>query len=439
MANTTPTMDTFAPMLGVSPGAIAVPLLSFIALFLSIPTFAWHVKNRSIAGSALVFWIILANLMNIINALIWPTDDIPSWYQGQGLCDIEVKLELAQTLGLVGSIACIMKALARALDTNQAVVHLTPAERQRRNFLDWLLCFGPAVYMMLVHYIVQFNRYYVFAIAGCTPSVDNSWPSIALLYIWPPVLCLLDGYYAIIILHRMRIYRRDFSHILRATSSGLNKSRFFRLFALAMILLVIILPVQFYILYQNTSFPLQPYSWTRVHGPDWDSVILIPTLGAVIFDRWIRIALGFIVFACFGIGGEATKLYKSWLVAVGLGYIFPVLNRPAQSLPTHRVNSNPTRSSSETSRLGSLSTKAKLIFARKFSRSSAASSTVASSPVLGGEQSPIGSQFPVMSATYTYQEKNEQTNWLKRALAFVRRGAPRYLVWGRRESGNGSV
>lgn len=441
MAKTAASMDSFVPMLGVSPGAIAIPLLSFIALCLSVPTFFWHIKNRSIPGSALVFWIITANLMNVINALIWPTDDIPSWFQGEGLCDIEVKLELAQTLGLVGSIACIMKALARALDTNQAAIRLTTTERQRRNILDCLLSFGPAVYMMCVHYIVQPSRYYIFAIAGCTPSVDNSWPSIALLYIMPPVLCLLDCYYAIIILHRVRIYRRDFAHILRATSSGLNKSRFFRLFALAMILLVIILPVQFYILYQNASFPLQPYSWERVHGPEWDSIVLIPTQGAVVFDRWIRIALGFVVFACFGIGGEATKLYKSWLVAVGLGYVFPALNRPAQSLPTHRVNSGPTRSSSDTSRLGSLSIKAKEIFARKFSRSStsADSSTVAASPVLSGEPSPSSLRFPDMSATYTYAEKSEERNWLKRALAFIRRGAPRYLTWGRGGQSGGNV
>ena len=430
MANTTAPADSLVPMLGVSPGAIVIPLLSFFALLLSIPTFAYHIKNHNIPGAALVFWIIIANIMNVINALIWPTDDLASWFQGQGLCDIEVKLELAQTLGLVSSIACIMKSLARALDTNQAAIHLTPGERQRRNILDCLLCFGPAIYMICVHYIVQPSRYYVVAIAGCTPSVDNSWPSIALLFVLPPLLCLLDGYYAIIILHRVRIYRRDFSHILRATSSGLNRSRFFRLFALAMILLVIILPVQFYILYQNASFPLQPYSWARVHGPGWDSVVLVPTGGAVVFDRWIRMALGFIVFACFGIGGDATKLYKSWLVAIGLGYVFPALNRPARILPTHRINSNPTRSSSETSRLGSLSAKAKEMFARKFSRSSATSSTVAASPVFGPGQSPASSQFPDMSATYTYQEKCEQTAWGK-VKDFVRRGAPRYLTWGR--------
>jgi len=114
-----------------SPAAIAVPILSFITLVLCLPPFVWHVKNRNIAASSLVFWILLNNIFNFINALIWPTDDITSWWNGAVLCDIEVKLMTAAAVGLNGSMACVVRNLAQVMDTKRTV--LEPSRARRRN------------------------------------------------------------------------------------------------------------------------------------------------------------------------------------------------------------------------------------------------------------------------------------------------------------------
>ena len=187
-------MDPF--VLTRSTGAIVVPLLAIVALLLDIPCFAWHLKNRNLPASCLVFWIILANLFNFINALVWPTDDIPNWYQGQGYCDLEVKLDIAATFGIPAAVICVMKSLAQALNTDKIVLHPSASQRRRKIIIECLLCFGLPAYVIAIHYVVQPTRYYIFAIAGCTPSFDNSWPSIALVYIWPMALCLVGGYYA---------------------------------------------------------------------------------------------------------------------------------------------------------------------------------------------------------------------------------------------------
>lgn len=178
-----------------SPGAVAVPLLSLIALVLNIPPIVWHIKGRNLAASTLVFWIILCNFFNFINALLWPTDDMGTWWKGFGLCDIEVKLVTASTVGIVGSLACIMRNLAAVLDTDHTVLVPSTTQRRRRIAFDSIFCIAFPIYMMITHYIVQPSRYYIFAISGCTPSFDNSWVGIVLCFIWPPIICLMDAYY----------------------------------------------------------------------------------------------------------------------------------------------------------------------------------------------------------------------------------------------------
>ena len=181
--------------LDVSPSAIAIPILCSITFVLCLPPFVWHVKNRNLAASSLVLWILLDNLFAFINALIWPTDDIASWWNGTVLCDIEVKLMMAGTAGLTGSMACIMRNLGKVMDTSRTVLEPSMARKRRETALNILLCFGCPVYLMVIHYVVQPNRYYLFAIAGCTVSYDNSWPSTVLVFMWPPILCVLAAYY----------------------------------------------------------------------------------------------------------------------------------------------------------------------------------------------------------------------------------------------------
>lgn len=133
----------------------------------------------------------------------------------------------------------------------------------------------------------------------------------------------------------MNKYRKEFASILNSSDSNLTKSRFKRLFFMSFIIIVVVLPVQIYVLYQNVSFPFSPYSWKTIHGPSWFDVILVPTGGAVYSDRWVHIGTGLAVFVFFGFGRDAIKMYRSWLIQAGFGTIFPGLN---DQLPTARKN-----------------------------------------------------------------------------------------------------
>ena len=180
----------------VVPTAVALPVLALMTIILDIPPLVWHIKNRNLAASSLVSWVLISNLTNFINPFIWPTDNIAKWWDGVGLCDVEAKIFIALPFGLIGSLICIMRSLAQVLNTKQTVLSRSRAERRWQMVVESLLCFGMPIYSMAIHYIVQPNRYYVDAISGCAASIDNSWPALVLIVIWPPILCLVVAYYS---------------------------------------------------------------------------------------------------------------------------------------------------------------------------------------------------------------------------------------------------
>ncbi|KAL8946368.1 MAG: hypothetical protein Q9222_007223 [Ikaeria aurantiellina] len=324
-----------------TPASIVLPTLALLALLLDLPPLIWHVRNRNVAACNLIAWTIFGNLCSFVNALIWPTDDVTNWFPGFVLCDIEVKLLNAGSFGIAGSLACIMRALANVLDTQRTTLVPSKGQRYKELLITGLLCFGGPLYVIVIHYVVQPNRYYIFAIAGCTASLDNSWPAIVLVVIWPTILCLVAVYYGVVVLFRMRKYKREFSAILTASTSNLTESRFLRLFLLSASLVLIFLPLQLYVLYRNTTVPLLPYSWRLVHGPEWMDIIMMPAHGVVPLDRWITVVLGIFVFLFFGLGTEATKMYRKWWAKLRLDPTStPTYDHTSTEQPPHFEHKN---------------------------------------------------------------------------------------------------
>ncbi|KAL8646400.1 MAG: hypothetical protein Q9210_006166 [Variospora velana] len=218
-------MDPIADSL--TPASIAFPTLAFIAILLDMPPLVWHAKNRNVAACNLISWTILVNLCNFVNALIWPTDNVSTWFTGYVLCDIEAKILLAATVGISGSLACIMRALGKVLDTENSVMIPTKKQRYQELAITALLCFGTPIYIL-------------------------------------------------------------------------------------------------YELYRNASHPLLPYSWDLIHAPStWMNIIMVPQHGIVPLDRWMPIILGILIFVFFGMGSDATRMYRKWWLKLRPGTSSP--------------------------------------------------------------------------------------------------------------------
>lgn len=186
-------MDAIYPK---SAQAIALPMFASFAIILLIVPFIWHWRVQNIGACSLIFYITLANFITLVNAIIWPTEDYDSWWNGVGLCDIEVKLRYPLVTGLSCATLCVTRKLAIVLDVDRAEVSQTRATKRKAVIVDLAICFTVPILQIALHYIIQINRYYISAIGGCTPSYDNSWPTIIIMYIWPVAFCLLNCYYA---------------------------------------------------------------------------------------------------------------------------------------------------------------------------------------------------------------------------------------------------
>lgn len=177
------------------PLAVVVPVLSFLSIAISIPPLALHAKNRNYPATIVNCWAILLNIFNIVNSLLWPTDDISTWWNGVGLCDVEIKLMVAGYVAVPGALVCIFRSLANVLDTRRAVLVPNKTQRWRNRLMELLFSVFVPVIAMSTHYIYQKSRYYIYSISGCVNNYDESWASFVFAWIWPLVICLIASYY----------------------------------------------------------------------------------------------------------------------------------------------------------------------------------------------------------------------------------------------------
>lgn len=186
------TTDTYP----IYPMAIVLPFLALLSILLDIPPLIWHISQKNIAAWSLILWIIVTNFFLFINPFIWPRDNLLEWYNGKGLCDIQVRVVVGSVIALPCALVCIMRKLAMIMDTRNITIGARTNRRVRENVLEVLWCWGFPVLIMLVYYFVQSRRYFIIGISGCYPVYDASWPSIVAVWMWQPIILTVGSYYA---------------------------------------------------------------------------------------------------------------------------------------------------------------------------------------------------------------------------------------------------
>ena len=179
-----------------------------------------------------------------------------------------------------------------------------------------------------------------------------------------------------LVIWRLLKYRREFAAIIASASSAhshLNKSRFIRLLGLSMTMLFIFLPVGLYLFIRDLNFPHVQFSWSRIHGPNWNEIEYAPSGGQVTFDRWIQVGSGVPTFLLFGFGKDAVSTYRGWLLKLGFGRCFPKLQRPNAQGTTYGSATRESKTGSQATtifgsvgdRLGSVGSRARLLYPRR--------------------------------------------------------------------------
>ena len=293
---------------------IVFSVFSLLAVFLTIPPFIWHWRNKNVAAVSLLFWIFLANLIYFLNSVIW-ANSITSFWNGKVYCDIVIKLLCGYSVGVLGATAAIERYLAQIM-RKDAPSHTTPESRRKRVVIELAFSFAVPILMMSLHYIVQPSRFMIMGVNGCVLTCDRSWPSFVLLLMWPTVFAAIASVYAILVIYRFFRRRNDFKALLSRSQHGvygINSARFMRLLLYSLFQILVYFPLSLYVLVGvNAKVPLLPYSWSAIHDPsDWDIIINIP-MTKVSPQNWCAPASGIMSFLMFGIGSDALKMYKGW-------------------------------------------------------------------------------------------------------------------------------
>lgn len=127
---------------------IFIPL-SLSAIILNVGPLIWHIRNRNIATTSLITWAILLNLINVVNASTWPRDNIPQWFNGKILYDIELRIMIGGVFGgLCAAVLCLAKSLSRVLDMKRQKSVIG----KKQHVHDALLCVGVPAWFMIIFY-----------------------------------------------------------------------------------------------------------------------------------------------------------------------------------------------------------------------------------------------------------------------------------------------
>lgn len=177
------------------PNSVILPTLAFPSWILCIPPMIWHFSQRNVAAWSLMLWVIMINFCNSINPLIWPRDNLDEWYDGNVLCDIQSRIFVGSNVSQAACVAMILRKLAKVMDTRNITVAPNRSKRIREKALEALWCWGYPVFLMLIYYIVQPARYYIYGIAGCVTIFNSSWVSIVILLMWSPITICVAAYF----------------------------------------------------------------------------------------------------------------------------------------------------------------------------------------------------------------------------------------------------
>ncbi|KAF7372712.1 STE3-like pheromone receptor [Mycena sanguinolenta] len=331
----------------------AFQILSFLGFVLVLIPLPWHFQAWNSGTCLFMIWTALSCLIAFVNSVVWANsvDDVaPVW------CDISTRLMVGIAVAIPASSLCINRRLYKIASCQ--TVSVTQAEKRRAVLVDLAIGLGIPLLQMPLQFIVQGHRFNIVENIGCYPTTYNVAIAYPLSYLWPNIINIISGCYAICTLRAFLHRRAQFSQFL-SLNSGLTATRYFRLMALASMELFLSLPIFTYGLYLTiTRQPIQPWiSWDNVHA-DFSNIGQEPAIiwrsdshfqATYELSRWIGVVCALVFFGFFGFAAEAKKQYRLafWAVAKLCGCTPPAngaLPLPRISFPwtkTKAANSLP--------------------------------------------------------------------------------------------------
>ena len=182
--------------------------MAAFAVSLPLP---WHWRAKNIATLSIIFWLLSANLVILVNAIIWADNyndlspiwcDIceypftsPSYYNADAMIPLKAG-RVITAAGIAIPICCLtqMRRLEAVASTRTAGI--SPTKNHRRVAWDLIFCLGFPVIHVALRYIVQGHRYDIIEDIGCIIPFVFTWPSLIILHLVPLLISLAAVIYA---------------------------------------------------------------------------------------------------------------------------------------------------------------------------------------------------------------------------------------------------
>ncbi|KAJ3566094.1 hypothetical protein NPX13_g7262 [Xylaria arbuscula] len=179
---------------GLLANLIARVILAFVGILLCWVPLRLLVRNGEFAAVVLIIDVTILNVFTILNSLIWHDDNWDLWWDGTGLCDLEVYLSGPLQTIYAASIFTVMYHLAQQVKVTRA--GRDRSLQTRRNLIQATIIFPVPVVQLAFTYFDLAQRYIVGTLIGCSAVYDTSWPKTLVFDIPPAVFAVLSVPYA---------------------------------------------------------------------------------------------------------------------------------------------------------------------------------------------------------------------------------------------------
>ncbi|KAH6654253.1 pheromone A receptor-domain-containing protein [Truncatella angustata] len=315
---------------GLAANRILRTFFAILGTILCWVPFRLLARNGEFVVVVFIIDVVIANVFTVLNASIWPDDDMAKWWDGTGLCDFQAFITFPLDTLYAACIFAIMRNLAQRLRLKRAN-NLTPPERRRRMLVQSLIIFPVPIVQLALMWFVTSNRYAIAPVIGCLGAFDTSWFKVAVLGIPPATFAVATIPYAFLTWKRFREISKTTKVALTAntrSSSRVRQRTRIRLYQMALSIIVPYVPLQmvfFGVNLTTTMRNLHPYNYYSIHhNPDhpWSAIIFYNSWDvafSVMNQPWINIFTTIPIVLFFGMTDEANEAYRRFLTRLRIG------------------------------------------------------------------------------------------------------------------------
>lgn len=301
-----------------------IAAFSFLAFVLNIPPMCYHVGNRNIPASSLIFWLCYNNLTSFVNVLIWSGENFYLVTDAPGYCDLTVRISSGAPTGKICSLACLIMNLYLIIDARHH--KFLESGSKRRTYINLAVCWTTPIFIMGTSVIVQSSRYVIMRYRGCVAPYGSTYVSFLLVTMWPLIWSFVATVFAVLTVWTYLSKRRDIKNILKCTNSGLNLRRFARLLVFSLLIMFMMCPFAIYNFVSDVkTYGLSTFNFAETHNDMWNYIYKIDPGNVSFSSRIVDIVLSVITFLLFGLGTDALDMYRRALVKLG----FSMFKKPS--------------------------------------------------------------------------------------------------------------